>query len=556
MPKDRQGRLLLAVLGLTLILLLVVCVVGTALVYVVYRDGQPAILATPGATSTVVALPPKGRAPATLILRPLSLPDTLDPHLCQDAASAGYIVHIFSNLVGIGEKLDIVPDLAETWEMSPDGETYTFTLRTDARFHDGKPVTAQDVKYSFERALDPLTKSPTADTYLGDIVGARDRLARRASEAAGITVLDERRIRITIDAPRPSFLWQMTYTAAAIVDRANVEAGGSAWADKPNGSGPFKLASKSASEIVLARNDSYYGAKPKLREVRFLLTGPGMSRYETGDIDVVQVTAADIARATDARNPLSQELVTVDQLDVTYLGLNPSMPPFDDPNVRQAIALAIDKEKLASVVLKSMSVKADSILPPGLPGYNKDLSPLSYDAVRAKQLLSQSKYASQMPGIVLTDGSASGQPSSLAAAVQEMLRQTLGLNIAIQLVDYSAFYDGLYERTYAMFITGWIADYPDPQDFLDVLFYSKSEMNHSGYSSSQVDALLDSARAERDETRRIQLYRQAEQLIINDAPVVPLCNSRDYWLIKPYVNGVKLAPLVTPWLQNVSLAGQ
>jgi ABC-type transport system substrate-binding protein len=197
-----------------------------------------------------------------LILRPLGEPLTFDPHLVQDAESAEYVVHIFSGLVGIDENLNLAPDLAEKWDVSPDGKTYTFTLRKDGKFHDGKQVTAQDVKYSLERALDPKTQSPVADTYLGDIVGARDRLANRAQEVSGVKVVDEYTVEITIDAPKPYFLWQLTYTTASIVDRANVESGGKTWADKPNGTGPFKLASKSTTEIVLARNDSYYGAKP------------------------------------------------------------------------------------------------------------------------------------------------------------------------------------------------------------------------------------------------------------------------------------------------------
>ena len=149
-------------------------------------------------------------------------------------------------------------------------------------------------------------------------------------------MIDDSTVQIAIDAPKSYFPWQLTYTVASIVDRANVEGGGRNWADKPNGTGPFKLAAKSASEIVLARNDSYYGDKPKLKEARYQLTGGGMSSYERGEADIVEVGMADIERATDPRNPLNKDLAISDQFSFSYLGFDTSKPPFDDPKVRQA----------------------------------------------------------------------------------------------------------------------------------------------------------------------------------------------------------------------------
>jgi len=557
---NRNNRLALLVLAVALSALLVVCLVGAAFVFYVYSStGEPGMIAsTPTARSTVApptVAPARPRAGQgqTLVLRPLGAPLTLDPHLVQDADSAEFVVHIFGGLVAIDENLKLVPDLAERWEISPDGRMYTFTLRRGVTFHDGKPLTAHDVKYSFERALDPNTHSPVANTYLGDIVGARDRLTGKAGEVAGVKVLDDSTVQITIDAPKSYFLWQLTYTVAAVVDRANIEKGGATWADRPNGSGPFRLVSKSSSEIVLARNESYYGSRPKLGQVRFLLTGPTMQRYETGDIDMVQVTGADIARVTDPRNPLNRDLQVADQFSLTYLGFDTSVPPFDDMKVRQALARAIDKDKLASVVLKGMASKADGILPAGLPGYNSNLRTLTYDPALAKQLLAESKYAAAMPSIVLSVMGSGAAPVGLPAAIQEMIRQNLGITIEIQLVQSDTFFAGLYAHKYPMFITGWIADYPDPYDFLDVLFHSQSELNHGGYASQELDRLLEAARVERDETRRLALYRQAEQMLVSDAPVIPLVTGRDYWLVKPYVKGVKRPPLVIPWLSGVSI---
>jgi oligopeptide transport system substrate-binding protein len=562
---DRENRLLLVILAAAFALLMVICVVGTAFVFFVYSStgpmtpepssisAAPQVVETPLPTALATPRPRQGQ---TLILRPLSEPLTFDPQLIQDAASSEYAVHIFSTLVGIDHDLKLVPDLAESWDLSPDGRTYTFTLRQGATFQDGKPVTANDVKYSFGRALDPATKSPVAATYLGDIVGAHDRLANKTHDVSGVKVIDDRTVQITIDEPKSYFLWQLTYPVASILDQANVESGGAAWADSPNGSGPFKLVSRSSSEIDLARNDLFYGPKPKLDAVRFLLAGDAMASYERGDIDMVQVTAADIDRVTDELNPLSKELVVADQFSLSYLGFDVSVPPFDDPKVRQAMAMAIDKDKLVSVVLNGMAAKADGILPPGLPGYGQSLKAMPYDPAQAQQLLAQSKYAGNMPPIKLYVLGTGSEPVGTPPAIQDMLKQNLGLDVEIQLVDAASFFNGLIEHKWPLFVTGWIADYPDAYDFLDVLFHSKSPLNHGNYSNPQVDALLEQARVEQDEGKRTQLYQQAEQILVSEAAVIPLDFERDYWLVKPYVKGVTRPPMIIRWLDTVSIEGQ
>ena len=215
--------------------------------------------------------------------------------------------------------------------------------------------------------------------------------------------------------------------------------------------------------------------------------------------------------------------------------------------------MAIDKQKLASVVLKDMATKADGILPPKLPGYNENLQTLDYNPVKARQLLSESKYAGNMPPIALSTLGSGAAPSGTAPAIQQMLKQNLGLDVDIQLVDSATFFNGLYQHKYPLFLTGWIADYPDAYDFLDVLFHSKSELNHGNYSNPQLDALLDAARVERDPARRTQIYQKAEQLLVSEAPAIPLDFSRSYSLVKPYVRGAVRPPLIIRWLQNVSV---
>jgi oligopeptide transport system substrate-binding protein len=469
-------------------------------------------------------------------------------------------VEMFSGLVTLNDKLEPAPDLAQKWEISPDGKTYTFTLRQGAKFHNGKEVKASDFKYSLERACNPKTESTVADTYLGDIVGAAEVLSGKATAISGVQVVDDYTLKITIDAPKAYFLAKLTAPPAFVVDTANVEAGGKTWTDKLNGTGPFTLKQlKKGESIVLGRNDLYYGDKARVEEIRFVLAGgSAMTMYENGEMDMTAVGLADIERVTDPKNSLSKELLVVDHFDFMYVGFNTLAPPFDDVKVRQAFAYSIDKVKLAEVVYKSTVVATNGILPPGMPGYNKALKGLGYDVAKAKELLAQSKYANKMAEVTLFVSGSGGTPARAVSALQEMWKQNLGVQVSVQQVDWATYLNDLKRHKYQMFgvTSGWIADYADPQDFLDILFYGKSYENHMSYANAAVDKALEQARVEQDPAKRMKMYQDIEETIVTDAPVIPLHNSREYWLVKPYVKGVVRPPMVLPWLKNVYIEGK
>jgi ABC-type transport system substrate-binding protein len=452
-----------------------------------------------------------------------------------------------------------VPDIAENWELSDDGTTYTFHLRDDVKFHDGKPVTAQDFKYSIERACDPATRSVVADTYLGDIVGAQAKLRGQADEISGVVVIDEHTLEITIDSPKAYFLSKLTYPTAFVVDQENVEGPVRPWTDKPNGTGPFRLAEYELGfRIVLERNEAYYGTpKPALERVNFVLAGgSAMTMYETGELDAVPVGLTDIDRVMDPSNPLNKELSVVRPTFTTsYIGFNVNRPPFDDVKVRQAFSYALDKDKLIDVVAKKTAIKAHGILPPGLPGYNPNLKSHTFDPEKARQLIAESSYrdVSNFPEITLNVSGGGGATSRQTTAIVEMYKQNLGVDVTIEQTDWATYLNDLNARRYQMFSVGWIADYPDPQDFLDILFHSQSLDNRTGYSNPDVDRLLEQARVEQDQEQRFDLYRQAEQIIVDEAPWVPLAHGVEYWLTKPYVKGMIYPPMIIPKLKYVSI---
>jgi oligopeptide transport system substrate-binding protein len=520
------------------------------------------------AENSVVTPEPSGVTPPLSSQRPPVLrilgsdPPTLDPQMATDAGSASYIVEIFSGLVTIDRDLNIVPDIAASWDISNDGKVYTFHLRDDVLFHNGKQATANDFKWSIERACAPETASPVADTYLGDIVGCREKLRGQASEVQGVRAIDDYTLELTIDKPRHYFLAKLTYPTAFVLDKDNVGQDGPnhPWTDDPVGTGPFRLERYAQGEqLVLVRNTYFYGdPQPQLERIEFTISGGSpMILYETDMLDSTPVGLQDLDRVTDPNDPLNAELEIVPELSTGYIALNKDQKPFDDPKVRLAFIMATDREKIVQVVLQGAVQYAPGILPPGLPGYDPNVQGIPYDPERARQLIAESSYGSvdNLPDIVLHVSGGGGAPPAAVEALLEMWRNNLGIEVLLEQTEYSVFLVDVAQRPnpYQLFSMGWIADYPDPQDFLEILFSSKSLDNKVGYNNPEVDRLLDEAAGESDPDIRIELYRQVERLIIEDGVWLTTNHSKSYILTKPWVKGLTNPPMVIERFKYVSI---
>ena len=326
-------------------------------------------------------------------------------------------------MVTLDDNLQPVPDIAKNWTISADGTVYTFTLKQGVKFQDGRDVTANDFKYSWERACNPATGSQTAGAYLNDIVGVEDMLAGNATSLSGVKVINNYTLQVTIDAPRSYFLYKLTYPTAFVVDKNNVNKG-TDWWKQPNGTGPFKLQTwVPNTSFILARNPLYYGDVAKVASVEYKLwAGVPERLYETGDIDATDVSLPYIDEVTDPAGSYLSQLTVTPELSFSYIGFNCTKPPFDDPKVRQAFSMAVDKDKLVSLVFSDMVDKADGILPPDMPGYNAQLQGLEFNPQQALELIKESKYGSvaNLPPIVLTTSGYGGAVGSyLEALVNE-----------------------------------------------------------------------------------------------------------------------------------------
>lgn len=481
-------------------------------------------------------------------------PEDLDPARAQGSADE-YVGHLFGGLVRLSPQLQIQADLAESWAVSPDGRTYIFTLRPGLKFQSGRPLTAADVQYSWERAADPKTASVTAATYLGDIAGVKDKLAGIADHIAGVEVVDDHTLKVVLDAPKPYFLAKLTYPTAYVVNRVNVEGGGERWMFEPDASGPYTVHRYLADEMIsFDRNEAYY-APARIPHLVYIFhpRGSTIGLYEGGDLDILPIGAEDAARVRRPDDPLHAEWASTTSMCTSLLQFDTSQPPMDDPDVRRAFALAVDKNTLIERFTENLDLPAVSILPPAMPGYSTDGLPhLGFDPDAARAALAKSKYAKQLPPIVLNESGFS-EPSDFINALAEMWRTTLGAEVRVELLDPRNYTKAAHDHHGHIVSYGWCADYPDPENFLDILFHSESGFNVAGYDNPEADKLLEQARTEADPARRLALYHQAETMILTEDASLPLIHWVYDALVKPYVKGFTLTPMGAPYVHLLSL---
>ncbi len=521
-------------------------------------DAQQEAIDTVFDTLTTSVPAPYGIDRSTAFTMPLGEPRTLDPHVSRETTSHFYVSSIFSGLVKLGEGLAVVPDLAESWEVDESGAVYTFTIRDDITFHDGRPITAADFKYSIERATDHELHSDTALLYLSDIVGAREKLDDEAEEVSGVVVVDDRTLQITIDSPKEYFLAKLTYPTSYVVDSASIEGQGEEWwrAEPLNGSGPYTLHTWDAEEVlILKRFDGYY-QPPQMQHIispfAALPGANGRHMYESGYWDgiYIRLSSVDRLRADEA---LGSHVQQFEQLVSYYVGIDADKAPLDDPMVRRALAMSVDRQKLVDELFGGNVQRAEGLLPPGLPGFSEDLQGITFDPAEAKRLLAESRYGEDLPEITYLATGSEGEPSSIVRFLVDSWEENLGVTVKLNLVDSEEYYYHLEEQEGHLFTYGWVADYPDPENFLDLLLHSES--HDSRYANPVFDGLLELARLTQDREIRLSLYAQAEQLLVDDAGIIPLFHTQEYALIQPYVRNFTVGPVGQPVIANVELEG-
>jgi ABC-type oligopeptide transport system substrate-binding subunit/class 3 adenylate cyclase len=468
-------------------------------------------------------------------------PVTLDPTMAWDTASGDLIEQLFSGLVELSAQVEVLPGVAQSWELSEAGRKYVFRLRDDACWSDGVPVTAGDFVYAWRRVLDPDTGSVNA-TLLYDVRGARAyHQGEGRAEDVGVWAPDESILVVELERPAGYFLHLLAHSATYPLPRHTVEAHGEAWTDVGNivTNGPFRLGSwDQAESMILFCNPAYRGrvmGNVQRVEISLLPREKQPARlktYEADGLDILDMTFFPSAEMESARQRHAGEYISVPELATFYIGFDVARPPFDAPPVRQAFVLAADRETLVDVIGEGWAFPATGgFVPPGMPGHSAGIG-LPFHPQQARELLADAGYPDGRGFPTVDAWVPSGPLSSLAAEyLQAQWSENLGVEIVWQAVEEEMYVDALRRGTPHLWLTGWAADFFDPDNFLRVGL----PWQRTGWRDEAYDKLVEKAGRVMDQGERVRLYQEADRILVHDAAIMPLSYSRLHLLVKPWV---------------------
>lgn len=486
-------------------------------------------------------LPP---APHPLRIASTSIPPTLDPSFCSDGYSDQTILQLFATLLELTSENELIPDIAQAWEVLDDGTRYIFHLRDDVKWSDGTPVTAGDFEYSWKRTLSPQNQLGLP-TFFYDIKGAQAYNEGREIDAEKVGVKAKDELTLVVDLERSSgyFLQVLALSVSCALPRQAIMKWGSAWTDpdKIVTNGSFNISSSSTDSLItLGRNPNYHGRRDgNVSQVNIIIASAPdlLPLYEQDRLDFIQLFTGPYEESYRAIQRHPEEYLSGPYPSTSYIAFDTRQPPFADPNVRQAMALAFDREYLVSQGTRGTQFPAlGGLIPPGIPGHLPEIS-VPYNLELARKKMSEAGYP---------DGQGFPQINmlipvelnmeDLIASIADQWQQHLGIQLSIELVDYSDFMGRYSSEPASMWPLSWGADYPDPDSFLRVASWlPMSGWRHPGY-----DALVQNARGLTDQAERMAMYRQAEQILVDEAPIIPLSYNRYHLLKKPWVLALPL----------------
>jgi peptide/nickel transport system substrate-binding protein len=482
-------------------------------------------------------------------------PSSLEPALALELYTGWIAENLHASLLKYDENSELVPHLVERYEISDDGLAYTFFLREDIQFHSGRQVVASDIKKNWERYVDPNVASQLGPDYLGAVVGAQDILDGKTKELSGFEVIDDQTFRVMTEKPDPGFLQRLASPLMAVVPPEAVVEGQPEWVDQPVGAGPFKFVEwKTNEKIVLEAWDDFFLGRPAVDRIEYWVVPDrttALAMYEAGELDIVDVTYSDLER-TKADPVLSQELNLWTRARlVFYCPSMDKVEAFRDKRVRQAFNYALDGEQIIDRLLFNALEPAIGFVPPSIPEFNPSLTGYEYDPDRARELLAEAGYPNG-EGFPAMKVNSTGDLSTELEAFAAQISENLNVRIEVEIVERGQLFDGWFEHgVWDIFRWGWSADFPSAEVWIHQLLYTGVPGNCSGYANPEFDALVDQARSTFDDAERTALWRQAEEIAMEDAPMIPFGYDRYFYLVKPYVKGFECNYHGPVWFQNV-----
>lgn len=477
------------------------------------------------------------RLPGYLYLRLNANPSTLDPALIVDVPGGTLAAKLFNGLVRIGADYAIVPDIAERWTVSRDGRVYEFILKDGVVFSNGRTVRASDFKYSFERVLNPRTRSPNTWVF-EKILGAEEFGNGTAPEVKGIEVIDGRTLRIRLESPFAPFLSLMTMTAAYVVPREEVERWEEDFSSHPIGTGPFILKEWLPNRSIrLERREDYFDVPARVEGIVYRIIPEDLTavtEFEIGNIDILAIPASQYPRYRD--DPKKNPLISATQgLNTYYVGLNSSRPPFSNRELRWALYLGLDREKILATIYEKRGRLAFGPVPDSLRTWEAPYSP-PYDPARAKAIVDRLG----LSGLTVNFYVTADQEIVDLVEVMQAYWKKLGISVVIRQREWSAYKEAVNRGEADLFYLSWWADYPDPENFLFPLFHSSNHGpagNRTRYTNPSVDALIERASVSLNQRERSRLYTMAEDMIVSDMPAIFLWHKTDFVVRQPWIVG-------------------
>jgi len=479
----------------------------------------------------------------------------LDPPLAGASQSVGVISLVFEGLVRLDSDLNIAPAGAESWDVKDGGKTFIFHIRKDLKFANGDPVTAEDFSYSLNRAFSKDFADGNAGYYLSNIVGSLDVTEEKATSVSGVKVIDPQTLEVDLETPSVYFLYQLTFPASFVVSKKAIDANPTNWTDTAYGTGPFMVKEwKHNQSITLVPNPNYWLGKPQLSEIDMPFiqdAATALKLYQTGQLDIMGTYDFPTDQISTVSS--SPDFKQFNQFFVAYIGFNNARAPFNDVKVRQAFAKAVDKDTLINKVLEGAVVRADTIIPPGMPGYSKaDANIQAMNVADAKKLLSNAGFpdGKGFPKIALAINNQDPNFPKIAAAFQQMWKENLGVDVQINTEELSKFNDDLTatatDPTAAaaldFYISVWGADYPDPQNFVSQQLRTDVGNNNGHYSNAEFDKLVDQADVDPNLAERLPLYQQAEKIALTEVGWLPLYYGKANLMFSSKVSGLVVTP--------------
>lgn len=492
-------------------------------------------------------------------------PQTIDPALNSAVDGAILLVNVFEGLCKTDENEKAVPGVAESWEMSDDGLTYTFKLR-DSKWSDGEPVTANDFEYAWKRALDPVTAAEYAYQMYYLKGGEAFNSGEGTVEDVGVKAIDEKTLEVTLESPTPYFLELTAFPTYFPVRKDMVEADPEGWAlnmETYISNGPFKAVEWSHNDVLrVVKNDNYYAADTvKLDGIDFYMIveeSTGMSAYESGEIDYLEHIPTDQIPTLQESN---EDFEIQPYLGTYFYVFNTSKEPVNDPKVRHALTLAIDRQAIVDVVTKAGQKPASGFVPEGMTlsdgssfreAAGDFAIPATANIEEAKKLLAEAGYpdGQGFPTIEVMYNTLEAH-KAIAEAIQEMWKQNLGINVELRNEEWKVFQETRTQGDFVIARHGWIGDYVDPMTFLD-MWLSNSGNNNAQWKNDDYDqAIADSKKASGAD--RDALMMKAEKIMMDDWITMPIYYYTKPTLLKQYVKNVHFSPLGFVFYQNADI---